>query len=470
MINQSQDDLTSFGALDSAKPLVILQVSALDKGGGAEQVAWNLFKYYERLGIDSWLAVGKKRTQDPHVIPIPQELPNNWWARVWDGLSTFFNPLAGKVRGVLRLQAWMKSVAKGGDWIAELQGMENFHFPGSRNLIRLASIKPNILHMHNLHGGFFDLRALQKLSKELPTIITLHDAWMISGNCAHSLACERWQVGCGNCPDITLYPGLKMDSTAANWQRKRSIFENSRLYIATPSQWLMNKVQKSILAPALIETRVIPNGIDTKIYYPGDRSAVRRKFNLPEAEPMILFVANGIKNNQFKDYKTLQQAIEIIGQRCPHPVHFIALGESAPPEVWGNAKLTYIPKTTDVGLVADYYRAADIYVHAAKADTFPNTVLEAMATGLPVVASKVGGIPEQVIEGVTGLLSKAENPEDLAHCLEILLLNVELRSQMGAAALDRVQSFFTLERQASQYLAWYQEMLLRADGQVNLPG
>jgi len=439
--------------------LKILQVSALDHGGGAEQVSWNLFRHYRQASIPSWLIVGKKRSNDPDVYVIERSIHLGWWADICNSLSNVFNPLAGKVRGILRLQQLLREIGKGKDWIADLRGEEDFYFPGSWSLVAQSPEKPSIVHFHNLHGGYFDPRALTTISANTPVILTLHDAWLLSGNCAHSFECERWKTGCGNCPDITIYPGLKVDSTHLNWNRKQAIFNRSRLYIATPCQWLLDKVNASIMAPAVIEARVIPNGVDTHIFYPAKQEDIRTNLGLPLNEPILLFVANGIKTNAFKDYATLRKSIEILGGSCTKTVHLITLGESGNKEQIGNITIHYVPRTTDTHLVAKYYQAADIYLHAAKAETFPNTILEAMACGIPVIASNVGGISEQVLDGITGFLVPPKDPELMASATLLLLNDAQLRGVMGEAASKRVQERFTLKQQAEQYLDWYEQIL-----------
>lgn len=440
-------------------PLTVLQVSALDRAGGAEQVAWNLFESYRQSGLASWLAVGKKRSKDGNVFVINEKPSQGCWVHLCQGFAFALNPLAGKLRGVLRLQASLRSISKGRDWLADQRGEENFYFPGSWDLLKQAPQKPSILHLHNLHGGYFDPRALTALSSEIPVMLTLHDAWLLSGNCAHSFGCERWKTGCGECPDISIYPGLKVDSTHLNWIRRKDIFDHSQLYVATPCKWLMDKVKESILASAMIEGRVIPNGVDVQIFHPGDRQQARVRLGLPLDQPILLFVANGIKKNPFKDYETLRAAISLIGEMSAQPIHFVALGEQGQTEQLGQATVHYIERTTNLELVANYFQAVDIYVHASKAETFPNTILEAMACALPVVASDVGGISEQVVDGISGLLVESLNPDQLAQAILRLLESPTLRQQMGAAGLARVRDYFTLERQAKQYQDWYEEIV-----------
>jgi glycosyltransferase involved in cell wall biosynthesis len=444
---------------ENSSSLTVLQVSALDRAGGAEQVAWNLFDAYRSLGILSWMAVGKKRSKDSNVFVINEKPSQGWWVHLCQGLANALNPFAGKLRGVLRLQAALRSISKGRDWIADQRGEENFYFPGSWDLLNQAPQKPSILHLHNLHGGYFDPRALMALSSEIPVMLTLHDAWLLSGNCAHSFGCERWKTGCGECPDITIYPGLKVDSTALNWQRRKEIFTQAQLYVATPCQWLMDKVNESILAPAMIEGRVIPNGVDISIFYPGEKQLARRELGLPINEPILLFVANGIKNNPFKDYSTLRKIIRLLGEQSQTPLHFIALGEDGEQEQVGQVTIHYISRISDMKLVAQYYRASDLYIHVAKAETFPNTVLEAMACGVPVIASNVGGISEQVDDGITGLLIPAQNAELMARSASLLLKDPNLTEKMGKAAILKVKDRFTLEHQVKQYVQWYEEIL-----------
>ena len=82
----------------------------------------------------------------------------------------------------------------------------------------------------------------------------------------------------------------------------------------------------------------------------------------------------------------------------------IALGETAPSEQIGDIEIRFVPYQKDPEQVARYHQAADIYIHPARADTFPTTIIEALACGTPVVATAVGGIPEQIVEGKTGFL------------------------------------------------------------------
>lgn len=285
-------------------------------------------------------------------------------------------------------------------------------------------------------------------------MLTLHDAWLLSGHCAHSFDCECWKTGCGNCPNLSIYPAIRRDATAYNWQRKAEIYRESQFYVVTPSQWLMDKVDQSMLKPGVVASKVIPNRVDLKAFHPADRASARQDLGLPHDATILLFAANGIRKNIWKDYRTLQSALAEIA-KTGATVLCIALGETAPPEQIGDVAIRFVPYQKDPQQVARYYQAADLYIHPARADTFPTTVLEALACGTPVVASAVGGIPEQVVEGRTGFLVPVGDARAMAGRVLDLLGDDGLRVRMGRQAAGDAARRFGRERMVGEYLAFY---------------
>jgi glycosyltransferase involved in cell wall biosynthesis len=235
----------------------------------------------------------------------------------------------------------------------------------------------------------------------------------------------------------------------------------------------MQKVEQSILAPGLAGARVIHNGVDLSIYRPDDKRAVKAALGLPLDSKVLLFAANGIRQNIWKDYQTLRTAVGLISEELRQQrIVFIALGEHGRAERIGRAEVRYIPYLQDRSAVARYYQAADLYLHAARADTFPNTVLEALACGTPVVATAVGGIPEQVksleneaaiatpgLNEATGILAQPMDAEGMADGVCRLLMNDTLRERVGENAARAARSRFDLQRQVDDYLNWYEEIL-----------
>jgi hypothetical protein len=84
-----------------------LQVSTADIGGSAEKVAWNLFQSYRARGHGSWLAVGRKCSDDPGVLLVPNDNCRSRWRHTWFAIRNVLSPLVGKVRGAGRLHSWL---------------------------------------------------------------------------------------------------------------------------------------------------------------------------------------------------------------------------------------------------------------------------------------------------------------------------------------------------------------------------
>ncbi len=324
-----------------------------------------------------------------------------------------------------------------------LRGREDFRHPASHRVLELAAYPPDVLHLHNLHGGYFDLEALPALAAQRPTVVTMHDEWLYTGHCGYSIDGERWLTGCGGCPHLDTYPALKVDGTASNWKRKAAVYGRAKLHVVTPSAWLLERAERSMLAPAIASARVIPNGIDLELFAPGPPPG-------RTDEPVIVFAAQGARTNPYKDFETLRAALELLRARR---LLAIVLGEAGPDERIGEVTLRSEP-FGGRGRVAETLRRADVYVHATKADNHPLAVLEALACGVPVVAPRVGGIPEQLTDE-TGVLVEPGDPAALARAIGDLLADDERRSGMGEAAAADARARFGLERQVESYLELY---------------
>jgi glycosyltransferase involved in cell wall biosynthesis len=441
--------------------LHILQLSTTDIAGGAEKVAYELFQAYARRGHLSTLAVGQRRGKDKTVFEIPNDDYRNRYARAWLGPLKAIAPYQKKIRGVVRLQKLLLSIGQPGRWLESRKGHEDFDFPATEHLLGLFESRPDILHCHNLHGGYFDLRELPRLSRQVPVVMTLHDAWMLSGHCANAFDCGRWETGCGQCPDLTIYPPLRRDATAFNWRMKKAIYHRSRLYVAADSHWLMKKVQKSMLVNGIAESKVIHYGIDLSVYKPADILESRKTLGIPEEAIVVLFSANGIRNNIFKDFRTMKTAISLAARRSRKKLLFLAMGEDGPVQKLGEAQVHFVPFQRNPANVAKYCQASDIYIHAANEEPWGRSITEALACCTPVVATAVGGIPEQIRDGETGFLVPKGDAQAMATRIVHLAENGELRRQLGEKASEDVKRRFDLERQADDYLNWYAEIIER---------
>jgi glycosyltransferase involved in cell wall biosynthesis len=455
------------------RSLAIAHVGTVDEGGGAAGVTAGLTRAYAARGHRVWQVVGRPRTGDPRVVLLPDDDRLAFRLSGYTALQSALTRLAGRFpnRGFGRAGRTLRLATHPRAAMARLSGLEDFEFPGTARLVERLGARPDLVHGHNLHGGYFDLRALASISAAVPTVLTLHDMWMLTGHCAHSLDCDRWRTGCGQCPYLGLEPAVRGDRTAENWRRKRQVYAGSRLHVATPSRWLRDKVAASILAPAVQHLRVIPNGVDRQVFRPAPRAAVRAALGLP-TDRFIVMLTTGSLGSMWKDDVTLRETMKrLSAQAATRDALFVAVGRDSAVTAAGAAHTLALPFQRDRHVMAQYYQSADLYLHAAHADTFPLAVLEAMACGTPVVATAVGGVPEQIhsidldamstgeVGDANGVLVGAGDAAQMARAVEKLWANPDARRALGENARADVEARFDLERQADAYLDWYQELL-----------
>ncbi|MBI3568276.1 MAG: glycosyltransferase [Gemmatimonadetes bacterium] len=443
-------------------------VNSADNGGGAERIARQLHENYLANGEDAWLAVGIRRGDDARTVEVPNRARRSPWTRgclrVADALP------AGGAAGRLG-RAVRERMASPRRWRARQRGEEDFDFPGTSAIPTIGGRPAAALHLHNLHGGYFDLRQLPAMTGATPTLISLHDAWLTTGHCSHGFDCERWETGCGACPYLWSYPATPRDDTARNWVRKRELLSRSRLSVGVPCEWLADRVRRSILAPAVRELRVIPYGVDLDFYTPSDRRAARIALGLDPDRPMFLCHDNCLRERTFKDGAQFRGALERVGAAAAG-AQWIALGAPGDDVRLGNVTLRRFSAGADDATVVRLLQAADAYVHPARADTSPLSVLEALACGTPVVATAVGGIPEQLKSGglagaidtargaaPTGAVVPGGDAGALAAVLDAFAQREGAwRAALGHEARRDAERRFDRRRHERDYLEWMRSL------------
>lgn len=317
----------------------------------------------------------------------------------------------------------------------------------------------DIIHLHWV-AGFLSTRSLREIaSLGKPVCWTAHDMRPITGGCHFSAGCEGYQSLCACCPQLREDPlQLPLATQAATAEAIASL---NPTFVA-PSRWLQNEIQRSVAARGRAIEH-IPYGVNLNTFQPSDKKAARQRLNMASDAAYILLGAHDFRERR----KGLLIAIEIlerIGREpgCVEKIDagqwkVVCAGESAPAEIgrWKVERLGYLSSQR----MADLYAAADVFLFTATEDNLPNTILEAMASGLPVVAQNVGGVPDMVIPGSNGVLFSVGDSNAAADALVDLLGNPEKRRALGCSARQLAESSFSPERQTQAYIALYERML-----------
>lgn len=315
----------------------------------------------------------------------------------------------------------------------------------------------NLINLHWI-AGFLDLEAFfHWLPSEMPLVWTLHDMQIFTGGCSHDMGCGKFTLQCGACPQLG--SSEEGDLTRDVWRRKQKYFsalDTKRFHIVTPSRWLAKEVQRSPLL-SRFPLSVIPYGLDLEVFKARDRHFSREVLGIPQEAKVVLFVSNGI-HTYLKGFKYLIDALG--GMDASSGIFLLSVGFGTSPTLERFPQV-HIKSVNDDRTLSIVYSAADVFVLPSLADNLPNTMLEALACGTPVVGFATGGIPDGVRPRVTGLLAQTGDSLELRSAILELLNNKAKRSEMSANCRRIAVSEYDLSVQANRYIALYKEMLGR---------
>ncbi|MGE5498035.1 MAG: glycosyltransferase, partial [Syntrophothermus sp.] len=397
----------------------ITHINTLDSVGGAAKVAFRLAEEQFKHGHSSGMLVQAKISTN---APFPVY-------EVFEKHANEYFPL-------------------------EKEGLQYYSFQMSHGLPGNAEVrKADVLHLHNIHGGYFNPFSLSLLAMIKPVVWTLHDMHSITGHCAHSLDCDKWQNKCGECPGLGIYPSIPVDRTARLLKEKKDIYSNSFFNVVTPSYWLKSKLEKSILSDHYAE--VIHNGIDTNLFRPINKKEVRKKFKIPENINIVGCVAHGGIENEWKGGDYISEILKSIVLKYPDTVflNIGASGQSSDPHIIN------IPFVEDEAMLSEIYSLLDVFLFTSIAENCPLVILEALSCGVPIVTFNTGGIPELVRNGLDGYVAGYKNIAEAIKCLEVILTEKNKRIAFGSNARESALKQFDHRIIAGKYEKIYQKTI-----------
>lgn len=407
----------------------IVHVNTHDVAGGAAKVAWRLAVAQRAQGRDARILAR--------------------YAREDSGFSASFDP------------------AENPDLVdrCRREGLLYHEYQGSHSLAEHPFVRDcRVVHLHNLHGGYFNPFSLIPLSLAKPVVWTLHDMQALTGRCAHAFDCRQWRSQCGECPGKDTYPQIEGGSEALLLARKALVARLSRVHLAVPSAWLGSMVRESVLGG--VPVRLIPNFCDASTFSPRDKVLARRRLGLPEDALLVGASAHGGPlENSWKGGGYTRQAVEILTNNIPN-AYFVNIGGS---RQGLHERVLTVPHQEDEADLAWALSALDLFLYTPVADNCPLVVIEALCCGLPVVSFGVGGIAELVRHGLDGLVVPFGDVEALTRAASRLLADREERGAFSLRARQSGLERFDVPVALAAYQSLYDSAVLEHQARASDP-
>jgi glycosyltransferase involved in cell wall biosynthesis len=324
--------------------------------------------------------------------------------------------------------------------------------PGRFDFDRLGS---DVVHLHWIPFFIDYTRFFASIPQGTPIVWTLYDMNPLTGGCHYSDRCSRFTDQCGNCPQVD-----RAGPRDVSWhalRAKTAALADHNLHIVSPSSWLLELARQSPVFPRSAQFHHIPQGIDEQIFKPFPRTFARQQLDLPLDKPLVAFGADQISNHR-KGIHHLFAALKIIRQSVPDLECVVFGGGEL------NLLSPKLPPFHHFGYIRDphrqalIYSAVDLFTLPSIEDNLPQTGIESLACGTPVVAFSTGGIPEVVVHNVTGLCAPVRDEKGLADLITTLLADESMRQTMGANGRKRVEEVFTAGKQIDAYLNLYHKI------------
>lgn len=313
---------------------------------------------------------------------------------------------------------------------------------------RLREEKPDIIHLHNIHGYYLNYPLLfQYLKEEFKGKIvwTFHDCWPMTGHCAYFVMakCDKWKKKCQNCPNKKSYPiSCFLDSSEFNYELKKEYFTGFEdMTIVCPSYWLADLVKVSMLKENRIE--VIPNGINFDIFYPRKSKSVLQKYEIPETKKIILGVASIWEErkglNIFHDLakKISKDYVMVLVGLNKYQIRGLKEG------------MIGIERTENQEELAELYSHATVFLNPSKEETFSLVTIEAIACGTPVIALDSSAVKELVTDK-NGIVLHEPEIADYMTAIETVTKRYYDPEELRASV-----SCYSAENMSDKYLKCY---------------
>lgn len=272
--------------------------------------------------------------------------------------------------------------------------------------------------------------AIDRVAATFPTAIYLHDLWMLTGGCAYPGGCTRFITGCDQrCTCHTMHPHTETGSQLA-WAAKRHVLSQPHApALLAPSRWLHAQIEDAAARDSAMQARSarVRLGVNTMVFRPRDVSMCRELLGL-DPDAFIIATAAPSLADERKGLVHLADAVKLLD--LPN-VRVVAAGRAPAHRKPAMGAIQMLGHIDDPLHLAMLYGAADIVVGPCTSEAFGQVFIEAAACGTPSVGFPAGGVPEAILDGISGRLAETISARVLADAIAELHADPQLRASMG---------------------------------------
>ncbi len=384
----------------------VVHLSTTDYGG-AYKAAARISESMRQCGVDSELLIRTKTRADTV------------------GTEIFTNPvqkLVSKMKNLINL------ILSEGEVVSDYLGTNVTRHP----LVKEADVV--VLHWVNSFISYKNVEQLMQTGK--PLIWVMHDMWLFTGGCHIDHYCGGYEHGCGKCPYIKKKKLKEKDISRRNVLRKRRMLEKGNIAIVAPSQWLATCLIKSKMV-GRNDIANIPNPIDTNIFK--NQNCLCGKYPVKGNRKIILYGAMNLFGDTNKGGSFVIEAFKRLVNEDYSLVMFGDRPKDIKTEILSH--IHFLGFISSDEQLADIYNMADVVIMPSHQENYPNTILEAAACQIPVVAFKVGGIPDIVRHKETGYLVDYGNLEGLIEGIRYCAANKEALGKRARQCIEETNGY-----------------------------
>lgn len=335
--------------------------------------------------------------------------------------------------------------------LSRLFGYETLNYPWSKDLFNTRHyLEADLVHLQIVQNATLDLSSITRIMDEKPTVWTWHDPWPVTGHCVHPMACSRWQLGCGMCPDLDRPFKVGRDRTSQNRKAKNQVISNNfKLHLST--KWFKDFLENS--GSNFPTATVFPFGIDSTFFEPRDKMESRARLGIDSNDFVIGFRSTD------EPYKGLDSIFNAIKSKKWIDTTLLSVQNKGNSFLEANGVKLRELGWIDHDALVDFYNSIDVFLMPSSYETFGFMCIESMSCGKPVIVSQSTPMSDHINYDQAGISLQSIDSTSIISALDLLRENPGYREALGARGRELVLEKYKMETYVANLLTLYSDAI-----------